>query len=50
MWNQYYYFDLPKIRVGRARATKEIVAFALEHIYNIFTLWKLFSLAFDETV
>ena len=22
MWNQYYYFDLPKVRVGRARTTK----------------------------
>ena len=28
MWNQYYYFDLPKITVGRARTTKNLVAFA----------------------
>ena len=25
----YYYFDLPKIRVGRVRTTKKYVAFAL---------------------
>ena len=31
IWNQYYYcyFDLPKIRVGRARKTKNYVAFTL---------------------
>ena len=31
MWNQYYYCysDLPKIRVGRARKTKNYVAFIL---------------------
>ena len=28
MWNQYYYFDLPKIRVGQAHTTKNYVAFA----------------------
>ena len=22
MWNQYYHFDLPKIRIGRVRTTK----------------------------
>ena len=28
-WNQhYYYFDLPKIRVGQARTTKNQVALA----------------------
>ena len=25
MWNQYYYFDLPKIKVGRTRTTKNEV-------------------------
>ena len=25
MWNQYYYFDLPTVRVGRARTTKEVL-------------------------
>ena len=24
MWNQYYYFDLPKIRVGQACRTKKL--------------------------
>ena len=30
IWSQcYYYFDLPKIRVGQARTTKTLVVFAL---------------------
>ena len=28
MWNQYYYFYLPKIKVGRANTTKIEVTFA----------------------
>ena len=28
-WNQYDYFDLPKIRLSRTNTTKNIVAFAL---------------------
>ena len=30
--NQYYYLGLPKIRVGRARTTKNSVAFASPYI------------------
>ena len=29
MQNQYYYFDLPKVRFGRARTTKNYVVFTL---------------------
>ena len=35
--NQYYYLGLPKIRVGRARTTKNSVAFASPYI-----CWKFF--------
>ena len=35
MWNQYYYFDLLKIRVGRARTTKNQFAFALAFTQHI---------------
>ena len=36
----YYYFDLPKIRVGRARTTKNKVAFALyESLKNCLILY-----------
>ena len=40
MGNHYYYFDLPKIRVGRARTTKNKVAFALyESLKNCLILY-----------
>lgn len=32
MCNHYYYYDLPKIRVDRARTTKNEVAFTLQKI------------------
>ena len=32
MCNHYYYYDLPKIRVDRARTTKNKVAFTLQKI------------------
>ena len=34
MWNQNHYFDLPKIGVGRARKTKNYVAFTLLEILH----------------
>ena len=33
MCNHYYYYDLPKIRVDRARTTKNEVAFTLQKIW-----------------
>ena len=41
IWNQYYYFDLPKIGVGRARTTKNQVAFALSGIFRVFGIANL---------
>ena len=40
----YYYFDLPKIRVGWARTTKKLSCLRLSKLFSFINLYSTFSL------